>query len=85
MPAPGSLIDDVLPRHDARTGQQRAVVLEHDSPWILVGEHPGAEVVLGLLLTPPDGGTTCAPEEFAAVARGAMMAAIARHAERTER
>jgi hypothetical protein len=42
-------------------------------------------VVLGLLLTPPDGGTTCAPEEFAAVARGAMMAAIARHAERTER
>jgi hypothetical protein len=85
MPAPGSLIDDVLPRHDARTVQQRAVVLEHDSPWILVGEHPGAEVVLGLLWTPRAGGTTCAPEEFAAFARGAMMAAIARHAERAER
>jgi hypothetical protein len=187
---PGNLIDRVLPRHDARTVQQRAVgagpartyeaiwqadvlgsplartliaigrlperiaarggdaghgsdrhwrlaqVLEEDGPWILVGERPGSEVVLGLLWTPPAGGTTCAPPEFAAfqapgvakvawslaavpygrgsllvcetrtlaldaaarrrfrllwplvgpfaaVARGAMMAAIARHAERS--
>jgi hypothetical protein len=36
------------------------------SPWILVAERPGEEVVLGLLWTPPAGGTTCSPEEFAA-------------------
>lgn len=120
MDAPGSLIEAVLSRHDARTVQQRAVaaapartyeaiwqadvlqsplaraliaignlpqriaargdesapgsdrhwrlaqVLEEDGPWILVGERPGVEVVLGLLWTPPAGGTTCAPEEFVA-------------------
>ncbi len=120
MNAPGSLIESIIPVHDARTVQQRVVdadprvvygaiwqadlmssrsartlitaagipeliaarlrhqtrppgaephwrlaqALDDDSPWILVGERPGAEVVLGLLWTPPAGGTTCAPEEF---------------------
>jgi hypothetical protein len=35
-----------------------------DSPWILLGERQRTEVVLGLLWTPPAGGTTCRPEEF---------------------
>ena len=39
--------------------------VDDDSPWILLGDRPGAEVVLGLLWTPPAGGTTCAPEDFA--------------------
>ena len=38
--------------------------LDDDSPWILLGDRPGAEVVLGLLWTPPAGGTNCRPEEF---------------------
>ena len=119
--APGSLVDEVLPRYDARTVQVSpvdaepasayAAIWEADllsspvtrgllavgrvpeiiaarlgreaapqgerhwrladatgpgSPWILVAERPGQEVVLGLLWTPPAGGTTCAPEDFAA-------------------
>jgi hypothetical protein len=39
--------------------------VDDDSPWILLGDRPGTEVVLGLLWTPPAGGTTCAPEAFA--------------------
>ena len=33
--------------------------------WILLGERPGSDVVLGLLWTPPAGGTTCASEDIA--------------------
>jgi hypothetical protein len=36
------------------------------SPWRLLAEEPGVEVVLGLLWTPPAGGMTCEPEQFAA-------------------
>jgi hypothetical protein len=118
--APGTLVDEVLPRYDARTVQEipvdaapavaysalwqadllgspvtrgllaigrvpeviaarlgREAAPDGDrhwtladatapgSPWILVAERPGEEVVLGLLWTPPAGGTTCAPEDFA--------------------
>lgn len=35
------------------------------SPWLLLTEEPGHEVVLGLLWTPPAGGHTCAVQEFA--------------------
>ena len=108
MGAPGILIDEILPHHDARTVQERVVdadpartyeaiwqadlvsspltrtlltvarlparrgdtpaptgdrhwrlarALDEDDPWILVGERTGSEVVLGLLWTPPAGGT----------------------------
>ncbi|HEX6026740.1 MAG TPA: hypothetical protein VFZ00_32385 [Solirubrobacter sp.] len=41
-----------------------ADMLGEGSPWILLADEPDREVVLGLLWTPPAGGTTCAPEDF---------------------
>ena len=52
-----------MPAADRRWGLAQA--LDDDSPWILLGERPDSEVVLGLLWTPPAGGTTCAAEDFA--------------------
>jgi len=40
-------------------------LLTPDSPWRLLADEPGAEVVLGLLWTPPAGVVRCAPEAFA--------------------
>ena len=39
-------------------------MLGADSPWLLLADEPGHEVVLGLLWTPPAGGHTCAAGEF---------------------
>jgi hypothetical protein len=45
-----------------------ADMLGDDSPWVLLADEPGREVVLGLLWTPPAGGHTCPPERFATYA-----------------
>jgi hypothetical protein len=55
------------PPPSARTATLRDLVTD-DSPWCLVSEAPGEEVVLGLLWTPPAGVVRCAPEDFAACA-----------------
>jgi hypothetical protein len=39
-------------------------LLGPDSPWILLAVEPDREVALGLLWTPPAGGTKCDPAEF---------------------
>jgi hypothetical protein len=51
------------PPRPARSARLRAM-LGADSPWIPVAEEPGRDVKLGLLWTPPAGGTKCAPEDF---------------------
>lgn len=40
-------------------------LLAPGSPWRLLADEPGSEVVLGLLWTPPAGGVTCAADAFA--------------------
>jgi hypothetical protein len=40
-------------------------LLTSESPWRLLADEPGSEVVLGLLWTPPAGVATCTPEAFA--------------------
>jgi hypothetical protein len=45
-----------------------ADMLGPDSPWLLLADEPGHEVVLGLLWTPPAGAASCTPEEFSAFA-----------------
>jgi hypothetical protein len=52
------------PPRTARSARLRDM-LGDGSPWILVADEPRRDVVLGLLWTPPAGGTTCAPGEFA--------------------
>jgi hypothetical protein len=53
---------DPPPARTARSARLRDL-LGAGSPWILVADD-GATVTLGLLWTPPAGGTTCAPEDF---------------------
>jgi hypothetical protein len=56
-------------RHEPSPPRTRSArlrdTLGEGSPWILLTEEPGNEIVLGLLWTPPAGGTKCDPEEFA--------------------
>ena len=40
-------------------------LLAAESPWRLLADEPGSEVVLGLLWTPPAGVARCTPEAFA--------------------
>lgn len=47
----------------ARSARLRDL-LTPESPWQLLAEEPGSEVVLGLLWTPPAGAATCAPAAF---------------------
>ena len=44
-------------------------MLAEESPWILVADEPGREVVLGLLWRPPAGAERCEPEHFAQFAQ----------------
>jgi hypothetical protein len=51
------------PPPSARSATLRDLLAD-DSPWCLLREEPGTEVVLGLLWTPPAGVVRCAPEDF---------------------
>ncbi|HEY6886632.1 MAG TPA: hypothetical protein VI300_02595 [Solirubrobacter sp.] len=53
-----------VPPHVPRSARLRDM-LGADSPWLLLADEPGREVVLGLLWTPPAGGHTCPADEFA--------------------
>lgn len=56
-------------RHERAPASSRSAhlrdMLRDDSPWILLADEPGREVVLGLLWTPPAGGTKCGGDDFA--------------------
>lgn len=55
---------DPPPPPNARSARLRDV-LGPASPWRLLADEPDVEVVLGLLWTPPAGGTIYEPEQFA--------------------